>query len=49
MAALLPPPLSGNSKGAVIGAVETLEDITQAKRAEEAFMKAHEGSGKLNR
>ncbi|MCX5848163.1 MAG: PAS domain-containing protein [Deltaproteobacteria bacterium] len=26
-----------NSKGSVIGAVETLEDITQAKRAEEAL------------
>ncbi len=31
-----------NSKGLVIGAVETLEDITQAKRAEEALLKAHE-------
>ena len=31
-----------NSKGAVIGAVETLEDITQAKRAQEALLKAHE-------
>ena len=31
-----------NSKGAVIGAVETLEDITLAKRAEEALLKAHE-------
>lgn len=31
-----------NSKGAIIGAVETLEDITQAKRAEEALLKAHE-------
>ena len=31
-----------NSKGSVIGAVETLEDITQAKRAEEALLKAHE-------
>ena len=31
-----------NSRGAVIGAVETLEDITQAKRAEEALLKAHE-------
>jgi PAS domain S-box-containing protein len=31
-----------NSKGAVIGAVETLEDITPAKRAEEALLKAHE-------
>ncbi|MGA2780736.1 MAG: PAS domain S-box protein [Smithella sp.] len=31
-----------NSKGAVIGAVETLEDITQAKMAEEALLKAHE-------
>jgi PAS domain S-box-containing protein len=31
-----------NSKGAVVGAVETLEDITQAKRAEEALLKAHE-------
>ena len=32
-----------NSKGAVVGAVETLEDITPAKRAEEALLKAHEG------
>lgn len=31
-----------NSKGSVIGAVETLEDITMAKRAEEALLKAHE-------
>jgi PAS domain S-box-containing protein len=31
-----------NSKGSVIGAVETLEDITTAKRAEEALLKAHE-------
>ena len=31
-----------NSKGAVIGAVETLEDITPAKRAEEALLRAHE-------
>ena len=31
-----------NSKGAVVGAVETLEDISQAKRAEEALLKAHE-------
>ena len=31
-----------NSKGAVVGAVETLEDITQAKKAEEALLKAHE-------
>ena len=31
-----------NSKGVVIGAVETLEDITQAKRAEEALLQAHE-------
>ena len=31
-----------NSKGSVIGAVETLEDITLAKRAEEALLKAHE-------
>jgi PAS domain S-box-containing protein len=31
-----------NSRGAVIGAVETLEDITQAKRAEEALLNAHE-------
>ena len=31
-----------NSKGSVIGAVETLEDITQAKRAQEALLKAHE-------
>jgi PAS domain S-box-containing protein len=31
-----------NSRGAVIGAVETLENITQAKRAEESLLKAHE-------
>ena len=31
-----------NSKGSVVGAIETLEDITQAKRAEEALLKAHE-------
>jgi PAS domain S-box-containing protein len=31
-----------NSRGTVIGAVETLEDITQAKRAEEALLKAHD-------
>ncbi len=31
-----------NSKRLVIGAVETLEDITQAKRAEEALLQAHE-------
>ncbi len=31
-----------NSKGTVVGAIETLEDITQAKRAEEALLKAHE-------
>lgn len=31
-----------NSKGAVVGAIETLEDITQAKRAEAALLKAHE-------
>ncbi len=31
-----------NSKGSVIGAVETLEDITQAKRAEEVLLKTHE-------
>jgi len=31
-----------NAKGSVVGAVETLEDITQAKRAEEALLKAHE-------
>jgi PAS domain S-box-containing protein len=31
-----------NSKGAIVGAVETLEDITQAKKAEEALLKAHE-------
>lgn len=31
-----------NSRGSVIGAVETLEDITQAKRAEEALLNAHE-------
>ncbi|HNY50645.1 MAG TPA: PAS domain S-box protein [Smithella sp.] len=30
-----------NSKGSVIGAVETLEDITQAKRTEEALLQAH--------
>ena len=31
-----------NSKGTVVGAIETLEDITQAKRAEAALLKAHE-------
>jgi PAS domain S-box-containing protein len=31
-----------NSKGNVVGAIETLEDITQAKRAEAALLKAHE-------
>lgn len=31
-----------NSKRSVIGAVETLEDITDAKRAEESLLKAHE-------
>jgi PAS domain S-box-containing protein len=31
-----------NSKRSVIGVVETLEDITTAKRAEEALLKAHE-------
>src|SRR5208337_2150535 len=31
-----------NTKNAVIGVVETLEDITLAKRAEEALLKAHE-------
>jgi PAS domain S-box-containing protein len=31
-----------NSKGSVIGAVETLEDITQAKRAEEALLKSYD-------
>ena len=31
-----------NGKGSIIGAIETLEDITQAKRAEEALLKAHE-------
>lgn len=31
-----------NASGNVIGAIETLEDITQAKRAEEALLKAHE-------
>lgn len=31
-----------NAKGSVIGAVETLEDITQAKRAEESLLKAQE-------
>jgi two-component system NtrC family sensor kinase len=32
-----------NATGALVGAVETLEDITEAKRAEEALLKAHEG------
>ena len=31
-----------NSRGTVVGAIETLEDITQAKRAEAALLKAHE-------
>lgn len=31
-----------NSKGSVVGAVETLEDITEAKRAEESLLKAQE-------
>ncbi len=31
-----------NSKGSVIGAVETLEDITDAKRAEESLLRAQE-------
>ena len=31
-----------NATGAPVGAVETLEDITEAKRAEEALRKAHE-------
>ena len=31
-----------NSKGSVIGAIETLEDITQAKRAEESLLKVQE-------
>lgn len=31
-----------NAKGSVIGAVETLEDITDAKRAEESLLKAQE-------
>lgn len=31
-----------NSKGSVIGAVETLEDITPAKKAEEALLRAHD-------
>ncbi|MBN1363724.1 MAG: PAS domain S-box protein [Syntrophaceae bacterium] len=31
-----------NSKGSVIGAIETLEDITEAKRVEEALLKAQE-------
>jgi PAS domain S-box-containing protein len=31
-----------NAGGSVIGAVETLEDITQGKRAEEALLRAHE-------
>lgn len=31
-----------NSKGIVVGAIETLEDITQAKRAEAALLKAHQ-------
>ena len=32
-----------NSKGAVVGAVETLEDITPAKRAEEALLETDQG------
>ena len=31
-----------NAGGALVGAVETLEDITEAKRAEAALLKAHE-------
>jgi len=31
-----------NVKGALVGAVETLEDITEAKQAEAALLKAHE-------
>jgi PAS domain S-box-containing protein len=31
-----------NAKGALVGAVETLEDITDAKQAEAALLKAHE-------
>lgn len=31
-----------NTKGSVVGAVETLEDITQAKRAEESLLQAQE-------
>jgi PAS domain S-box-containing protein len=31
-----------NSKGAVVGAVETLEDITHAKQAEAELLKAHD-------
>jgi PAS domain S-box-containing protein len=31
-----------NAGGALVGAVETLEDITEAKRAESALLKAHE-------
>ncbi len=31
-----------NAKGALVGAVETLEDITEAKQAEAALLKAHE-------
>ncbi|HUN53538.1 MAG TPA: PAS domain S-box protein [Smithella sp.] len=31
-----------NSKNAIVGVVETLEDITPAKKAEEALLKAHE-------
>ena len=31
-----------NSRDAIVGVVETLEDITLAKRAEEALLKAHE-------
>jgi len=31
-----------DAKGNIMGAIETLEDITQAKRAEEALIKAHE-------
>lgn len=31
-----------NSAGTIVGAIETLEDITEAKKAEEALLKAHE-------
>lgn len=31
-----------NAEGDIVGAIETLEDITEAKKAEEALLKAHE-------